>query len=150
MADKQTIANMPRAAFRALALLHVYFYADLAWPEVRTAEGRKRQLRILHKHGLLKDVSSVEHAGHAVLERYNKAIEDHVGNTMPDGWEPTHDYWGAKCVAYDPGWNAPKIGTYFTGDASARYMAFDGPESLERYTTRILKEINEREHRHSA
>jgi hypothetical protein len=138
MKTPATIADMPSAAFTALALLYVYFFADLAYPGIKTPAQRRKALRTLHAAGILNQVSEVEDADDAVAERYHQAIEDHVGNTFPDGWEPTHDYWGAKCIAFQPRWNAPKHDTLFAGDAMGRYMAFDSAAAIHEYTEENL------------
>ena len=137
----KTIADMPVEAFDALALLFVYHYADLAFPGVKSPASRRRHLATLHRHGILLEVDDVEHPGDAILTRYATAIEDHVSNTLPDDWEPTHDYWGAKCIAYKPGWNSPKHDTFFAGDDSFRYMAFSSAAALSEYTEETLTEI---------
>lgn len=129
---------MPSSAFTALALLYVYFFADLSHPGVKTAEQRVKALAELHALGILTDVSDVEESADEVSSRYHQAIEDHAANTFPDGWEPTHDYWGAKCIAYRPGWSAPKHNTLFAGDSSGRYMAFDSASALHEYTQENL------------
>lgn len=139
----ETIADMPPAAFDALAALNIYFFADLAWPSVKSPRQRRRMLHILHEHDILTECADPETAADAIQRRYNQAIEDHVGNEMPDGYEPTHDYWGAKCIVYHPKWNAPKNGTFFTGDAACYYMAFSSALAMKEYTDRILGEIEE-------
>jgi hypothetical protein len=135
------IADMPSNAFTALALLYVYLFADLAYPGVKTPAQRRKHLRTLHDAGILKHVSDVDESPGAIADRYHQAIEDHVGNTFPDGWEPTHDHWGAKCIAYQPGWNAPKENTLFEGDSPYRYMAFDSAAALHEYTLENLQSI---------
>lgn len=134
------IADMPAAAFTALAQLNIYHFADLAWKGVDKASRRRERLRTLHQHGILHELNDPED-GDAIHRRYCQAIEDHVQNTFPDDWEPTYDYWSAKCISHKPGWKAPKNNTYFAGDSGFRYMAFAGTEALHEYTEESLQEI---------
>ena len=139
----ETIADMPVTAFNALAALNIYFFADLDHRSVRTPRQRHRQLRILHNHGYLSECLDVEDASDEVADLYGETLEAHATDKMPAGWEPTHDHWGAKCIAYRPGWVAPKHNSLFAGDTSARYMAFEKASDLQAYTVRSIAEIEE-------
>jgi hypothetical protein len=143
--ETRTINNMPAPVFTALALLFVYFSADLAYPGVEKAAKRRKLLQILQKAGYLTGIEDVEDSYPEVSPLYNETICEHAKENFPEGWEETHDYWGCRCIAYKPGWNAPKTGTYLSGDTHSCFAAFDSAESLWEETDRILQEIEEKE-----
>ena len=132
---------MPATAFTALALLFVYFSADLAYSGIKTPKERRKKLKILKQEGYLREIKDVEDAYPEVTRLYNQAIEEHAQNEFPEGWEKTHDYWGCLCIAYKPGWKAPKSGTYLSGDTASCFGAFDSAESLWEETHRAVGEI---------
>jgi hypothetical protein len=135
---------MPVAAFNALALLNVYFHADLAYKGVDKASRRREKLKILHDHGYLKQVRDVENSNEAVKALYDEVIEEWIG-MLPEGWEPTYDRWGAKCACYKPGWKAPETGTLFAGDRAGHYMTFDSAAAVGEYLQRELADLDEKE-----
>ena len=139
------INGMGTAEFNALALLNVYFVADMCYPGVKTSRERARLLDTLQNAGYLPDVHNVEEGAQQIAELYNQTIEGHCANNLPDGWEPTHDFWGAKCIAFKPTWHAPKENTLFTGDRGGIYETFDSAEALWETTNTNLKKIEKNE-----
>jgi hypothetical protein len=140
------VGGLPPKVFDALALLNIYFFADLAYKGVAKPGQRKDKLKILQHKGLLKEVTDVEEAAGPVYELYCRTLEAWVEDTLPETWKPTYDHWGARCIAHNPGWRAPYSNTYFAGDTACRYMAFDSTEALVEYTDSANETINDHAH----
>jgi hypothetical protein len=128
------VGGLPPKVFDALALLNVYFHADLAYKGVAKPGQRKDKLKMLQHKGRLLEVKDVEEAAGPVHELYCKTIEAWVEDTLPETYAPTYDVWGARCIAHKPGWKAPYKDTWFAGDSSRHYMSFDSTEALVEYT----------------
>jgi hypothetical protein len=135
------VGDLSPEVFDALALLNVYFFADLAYEGVNRASQRKKLLNRLQNAGYLTGVVDVESAAGEVQELYNDTLERHFVNHFPEGWRPTHDYWGAKCLAFNPGWDAPKHDAFFAGDSAGYYQTFDSSKALWEATREILDDL---------
>jgi len=135
------IGELSEEVFTAVALLNVYFFVDLAYAGVKTKRDRNKLLKTIQKAGYLDEVEDVEECTSEIKDLYDSTLEAHVKETFPEGWDCTHDYWGAKCFCFKPGWNAPKGGTKFTGDSGMHYMAFNSARALWDYTKETLEEI---------
>lgn len=70
-------------------------------------------------------------------------LVEYAADHLPDGWEETHDYWGAKCFAYKPRQRAPRTGTLFAGDSCGYFMFFADFQSLEEYTEQVIADLAE-------
>jgi len=98
-------------------------------------------IRRLIKAGIMKDARDFD----SVTEEYEEIVIDYISDKMPDGWELTRDYWGAKCFAYKPSFHAPKHNTYFAGCSHGRIMFFETYESMEKYVSEVLNRIEDKE-----
>ena len=135
------VGDLSPEVFDALALLNVYFFADVAYKGVSNASQRKKLLKKLQNAGYLTEIVDVESAAGEVQELYNDTLERHFDTHFPEEWKPTHDYWGAKCLALNPGWDAPKHDTFFAGDSMGYYQTFDSSEALWETTREILADL---------
>lgn len=121
--------------FNDLANVVIYHYVDVRYEE-RAKESAKR----LVEHGV-KNIDDIN----AAYEKYEDAVVDYALTFLPDGYDLTHDYWGAKCISNHKGWNAPKTGTLYAGDAYGQIMMFNNFDALVEYTNRIVEEIDNKE-----
>jgi hypothetical protein len=117
--------------FDALCAATVYYWADCAHKVTR------KNIRLLREAGLdFKD-------GRAIYDRYRETLKELVEPHIAPGWEWTHDYWGAECLAFEPGRRSIKGGTRFAGDASGRVMLFASYAALKRYVEEFENESKE-------
>lgn len=132
---------MTRKQINAIFTLAIYHFADLCY------SGKQAQ-RLLMKAKLgpwdkeefsSKEDQEQEYAAWA-LDQYKDIMREHVAEHWPEEWQWTADYWGAKGLFKNPGWNAPKSGGHYVGDACGQMAWFDSMEALEEYTEDALKE----------
>lgn len=116
--------------FDALCKVVVYHQADCY---VKAGAATQQLIR----EGIMSSVDDHEKA----YDKYVEMLVDYAKDRLPDGWDVTHDYWGAKCLAHNPGWNAPKSGTLFAGDKSGYIMFFDSFGALKEYTAEKVAEL---------
>lgn len=120
-----------QALFTDLCKVLVYHQADCT-----TKAGAAT--RRLIKAGIMEDANDWS----SVKDKYDSMLEEYAQDLLPEQWQPTHDYWGAKCFAKNPGWNAPKSGTILTGDKGFFYMFFDSFQALKEYLEDEIKQQN--------
>lgn len=107
----------------AICLTFTYHFADLDIFKKEKASQRKA-FALLKKEGINPE------DGDAVSKAYTELVEDMAGDILPDSWETTFDYWGGKCFAKKPGWNAPKSNTLMAGE-SYGYLCCTSPEAIQ-------------------
>ena len=117
--------------FDALCDLCIYHYCDLRRPKTVGARKFAQSVRLLKQHGIIEDR---EDAG-SVWERYDGMVEEYALDQLP-GHIARYDYWGAKIITNDTGWNSPKTGL-FAGDSAGHYMFFDSFEAMEQYANEL-------------
>lgn len=139
----KNIGSLTVEAFDALALLYVYHWHDLAYPAVKTPKKRNDKLRIAQDHGLLCEFDSIDDDGAAqvVMDLYNETMTEYLESVAPDGWEVRFDYWGARCLSNATGWSAPRTGTWFSGESSGHFAAFDSALALRQYTEEFIESV---------
>lgn len=76
---------------------------------------------------------------HWAIAEYIKIVESYVKERWPSSWMWTHDYWGARGLYENPGWEAPKNGGYYLGDACSHMMWFSCWQALVDYTDESLQ-----------
>lgn len=116
--------------FDDLCKVVVYHQADCC---VKAGGATRR----LIKSKVMEDAQDWE----AAYKKYEEAVLEYAKDQLPEDWDITHDYWGAKCLFPNPGWNAPKSGTLFAGDKSGFIMFFENFQALKEYTERCLNDI---------
>jgi hypothetical protein len=119
-----------QALFNALCDLQIYHYCDCLRPEKVGQEKFDASVALLVERGIIEDQDD---AG-TVWERYDAMVEEFALDVMPSGFASRHDYWGAKIISDDTGWNAPKEGL-FTGDDSGHFMYFEDYAALVEYAS---------------
>ena len=78
------------------------------------------------------------------LALYNSHVMYYASEHLPDRYNATYDYWGARCFSCANGWNYPRIGWY-GGDEEGRWMWFENHAALEAYTNGVLERIEQGE-----
>ena len=139
--NKQNIGNLPSEVFDAVALLHIYFHVDCAYPTANTPKKREKLWKLIQSAGYLTDID-LEKSSLKIKEMYDEAVEEYAKNILPEDWQPTYDYWGAKCFSDDTSWSAPKYGTIFDGDSADQYQAFDSSDAIQKYGLEITALYN--------
>lgn len=119
--------------------LYVYHYADLSYPGEK-AQRKLEKLKIGPHHEPEKEERDAEYAAW-VMDEYESIIRTYTKENWPDGWDWTHEYYGAQCLSFNPGWNAPRDGFYYVGDDCGRMMNFSCFQALEDYTKESLIEL---------
>lgn len=124
----------------AVCILTVYHFADIAYEKkARVAFKLLKEDRILPEYLRTKSLDSGELANW-VDSTYAALLEEHTQEHWPEEWQWTHDYYGAKCLAHKPGWDAPREGTLYTGCTCGRPKFFDCWKAVEEYTAEALQE----------
>lgn len=131
---------MDKALKDAICVLMVYHFADVYYKaRAEKAFRRLKKCSVVPEelHSLKKEDSDV---AAWVDEKYGEILDDHVRDHWPEGYSWTHDFWGAKCWFYKPGWDAPQGGGYYTGDSQGMPKMFSCWDAVEEYTQESLKE----------
>lgn len=116
---------MNEQLFTDLSHVVIYHYADMLYKE-KAKQAAKR----LVKQGIITSLDDIC----AAYDQYEEMVIDYAKNHLPDDYDVTHDYWGAKCITNQKGWNAPKTNTLYAGDGQGQIMLFDGFQALKEYT----------------
>lgn len=129
---------MYESLFDAICSLMIYHYCDLLWPEkIGEEKFAAAEARLVAE----KITSGRDDEG-SLYDKYCEMLEEYVGERLPKGWNPTYDFWGARC--YSTYGHGTKIGKY-AGDSYSHYMLFDSFQALKSYTDELLEEIEEME-----
>tara|TARA_Y100000034_G_C6706173_1_gene311701 strand:+ start:143 stop:517 length:375 start_codon:yes stop_codon:yes gene_type:complete len=121
---------MDEQLFNALCDVVIYHFCDC----MRTAgDENSKSAKLLVARGIIAETDDAS----AAYDAYQAMVVEYALDNLPDGYELSADYWGAKCIKR-PDQPTKDSSLPFAGSECGNIMWFDNYAALVAYTDEQL------------